>query len=82
MTGGERDLWLELSHAYAGRPTITLTEFLRDFHGGGHGDDSPLKIKTARNRIYARTFPVPVLHDRILLRDVARWLHLSRTKIT
>jgi len=74
----ERDLWLALGQAYAGRPTITLDEFLRDFMGARRGQ--PMKRKTALNQIYAKTFPVPVLHDRILVRDIATWMHRERTK--
>jgi len=39
-----------------------------------------VKRKTALNRISAGTFPVKVLHDRILVRDVAHWLHVERTR--
>ena len=72
MNVAERDLWLVLAQSYAGRPTITLEEFLRDF--------MPMKRKTALNRISAGTFPVKVLHERILVRDVAHWLHIERTR--
>jgi hypothetical protein len=73
----ERELWLDLGQAYAGRPTITLEEFLRDFMAGRNGQ--PMKRKTALNRIYNKTFPVPILNERILLRDIASWQHRERT---
>lgn len=76
MNPKERDLWLELGHAYSGRPTITLDEFLRDFMCGRNGQ--PMKRKTALNRIYAKAFPVPVLNERILIRDIAAWQHRER----
>lgn len=74
----EREIWLALGQAYGSRPTIRLDEFIRDFLTGRNGQ--PMKRKSAQNQIYAGTFPVPVLHERILIRDVARWLHLERTK--
>lgn len=67
----QRALWLELGQAYAGRPTITLNEFLRDFMAGRNGQ--PMKRKTALNKIYAKTFPVSVINERILIREVAAW---------
>jgi hypothetical protein len=76
--GSERELLLLLCQAYNGRPTITLAEFLRDFVSGQGG--KPMQRKTALNRIYNGTFPVPVLHDRIWLADVAAWLYQERTK--
>lgn len=74
-----RELWLALADAYKGRPTITLDEFLRDFMSGRGGQ--PMKRKSAQNMISAGTFPVPILNDRILVRDVADWLHRERTKV-
>lgn len=74
----ERDLWLSLGQAYAGRPTVTLDEFLRDFMCGHHG--APMKRKTALNKIYAKSFPVWVHNERILVRDIASWLYQIRTK--
>jgi hypothetical protein len=74
----ERDIWLSLGQAYAGRPTITLDEFLRDFMCGRNGQ--PMKRKTAQNHIYSRTFPVLVVNERILVRDIAVWLHHERTR--
>ena len=72
----ERELWLDLGHAYPGRPTITLEEFLRDFLCGRNG--LPMKRKTALNRIYAGRFPVQVINERILLRDIATWQYRIR----
>lgn len=76
----ERDLWLSLGQAYAGRPTVTLNEFLRDFMCGRHGQ--PMKRKTALNKIYANSFPVQVHNERILVRDIASWLYQIRTNTT
>jgi hypothetical protein len=74
----ERDIWLSLGQAYAGRPTITLDEFLRDFMRGRDGQ--PMKRKTGQNRIYSGKFPVEIVNGNILIRDIARWLYRERTK--
>lgn len=79
MKPEERDLWLTLGQAYQARPTVTLDEFLRDFMCGRNGQ--PMKRKTALNQIYAKTFPVQVLNERILVRDIASWLYRHRTKV-
>lgn len=78
MKPDHRDLWLSLGQAYAGRPTVTLDEFIRDFMSGRGG--GPMTRKSAQNRIYAGTFPVPVLNGHILVRDIADWLYRERTK--
>lgn len=62
--------------SYPGRPTISLEEFLRDFTVGTRGQ--PMKKKTARNQIYQGRFPLPVTNERILLMDLAIWLHRAR----
>jgi hypothetical protein len=77
-TTTERDIWLTLGQAYGARPTITLDEFLKDFMSGQRG--KPMMRKTALNQIYARRFPVPIINERILIRDVAHWLYLERAK--
>lgn len=78
MKPEHRDLWLTLADSYR-RPTITLDEFLRDFMCGHKG--KPMMRKSAQNRIYAGTFPVQVLNDRVMVRDIADWLHRERTKV-
>lgn len=78
MQRSERDIWLALGQSYGGRPTITLDEFLRDFMCGRNGH--PMKRKTAQNHIYSHTFPVPVINERILVRDIAQWLYRERAK--
>lgn len=78
LNPGEQELYRSLCQGYAGRPTITLQEFLRDFMSGQRG--KPMSRKTALNLIYRSTFPVPVLHDRVLIRDIAVWLYQKRTK--
>ena len=67
-----------LCQSYPGQPTISLTVFLVDFHAGRAG--RPLTRKAALNQIYKGIFPVPVLNDRILIRDIAVWLYQIRTK--
>ena len=79
MKTEHRELWLALADAYRGRPTITLDEFLRDFMCGRGG--KPMTRKAAQNRIYAGNFPVAVLNDRVMVRDIADWLHRERTKV-
>ncbi len=39
-----------------------------------------MQRKTALNRIYGGTFPVPVIEDRVWLVDIAIWLYRERTK--
>lgn len=78
MKPEHRELWLELGNAYRGRPTVTVDEFVRDFMPGRAG--KPMTRKAAQNRIYAGTFPVPVINGHVLVRDIADWLHRERTK--
>ena len=73
----EQELWLALAQSYVGRPTITLDEFLRDFMSGRRG--KPMTRKSAQNQIYAGTFPVMVMHERVLVRDIAAWMYRERT---
>ncbi|MDQ2703072.1 MAG: hypothetical protein M3Y70_09770 [Pseudomonadota bacterium] len=78
LNAGERELHRQLCIAYPGRVVLALNDFLRDFLPGRDG--RPMQRKTALNRIYGGTFPVPVIEDRVWLVDIAIWLYRERTK--
>ena len=78
LNPGELELYRTLSQTYAGRPTLPLKDVLRDFFAGHNG--KAMARKTALNLIYKNAFPLPVLHDRVLVRDIAVWLYQKRTK--
>lgn len=75
---GERELFYQLRDVYPGRLMLALEEFLRDFLPGRGG--RPMRRKTAQNRIYNGTFPLPVVKEHIFLVDIAVWLYQQRTK--
>jgi len=75
---GEREFYNELRVTYPGRISLALHEFVRDFLPGRGG--RPMQRKTAQNRVYNGTFPLPVVEGHVFLIDIAVWLYRQRTK--